>query len=393
MTTIRAKVNPDLLVWARKSAGYTLAQAAHKLGVSEERLSQWEAGEAQPTIKQLRNAVRVYKRPLALFFLHEPPQDFMPMHDFRRISGEDLSEYSPELRFAIRHAQERRESLLDLIDESGEEPLLFDLNASSEDDPEEVAGKIRSSIGITYQEQVTWRDQRIGFNNWRERIEQLGVLVFQVGGIELSEMRGFSIADRTLPVIVVNNKDAPSGRTFSLLHEFVHLMIGDGGICDMQEGVLRPPEEDVVEVFCNAVAGAALVPQAMLLSELVVSNTPEQFTQWSTDQLSELARQYCVSKEVILRRLLTAGRTTVPHYQSMRELFIEEYRQLRERERRRGGGGPHPAVMAVSSNGSGYVRAVLENYYQRRITLSQVSDYLGVKLKHLPRIEASVFGR
>ncbi len=41
---IRANANPDILVWARQTTGYSLEEAAHKIGVSIERLQAWESG-------------------------------------------------------------------------------------------------------------------------------------------------------------------------------------------------------------------------------------------------------------------------------------------------------------------------------------------------------------
>lgn len=61
-----ALIKPDLLVWARQSAGFSLDAAAVKLRIPEERLRSWEAGETRPTIAQLRMAANVYKRPLAI---------------------------------------------------------------------------------------------------------------------------------------------------------------------------------------------------------------------------------------------------------------------------------------------------------------------------------------
>ncbi|MGZ9034940.1 MAG: ImmA/IrrE family metallo-endopeptidase [Rhodospirillales bacterium] len=72
----------------------------------------------------------------------------------------------------------------------------------------------------------------------------MGVLVFQATRVEMDEVRGFSIAEPVLPVIVVNRKDAPSGRTFSLLHEFTHLLLRRSGICDFDESATRAPREE-----------------------------------------------------------------------------------------------------------------------------------------------------
>ena len=58
-----------------------------------------------------------------------------------------------------------------------------------------------------------------------------------------------------------------------------------------------------MEAYCNSVAEAALVPAAVLRARL-----PDDHTQdWTLEQLSEIAEDFRVSKEVVLRRLLTMG--------------------------------------------------------------------------------------
>jgi transcriptional regulator with XRE-family HTH domain len=81
----RIPVIPDVLKWARESAGLDPARAAKLVGVSETTLERWETGELQPTIKQLRKAAAKYHRPLAVLLLPEPPHDFDAMRDFRRL--------------------------------------------------------------------------------------------------------------------------------------------------------------------------------------------------------------------------------------------------------------------------------------------------------------------
>jgi len=84
---IYAVAKPELLRWAREDARYSIPEAAKKLNTSADRLLSFERGENRPTIKQLRNLANIYKRPLAVFFLPEPPKDFQAMRDFRRLPG------------------------------------------------------------------------------------------------------------------------------------------------------------------------------------------------------------------------------------------------------------------------------------------------------------------
>jgi len=391
---IRAKVNPKLLGWARKSAGLSVDEAARKIGGKKfkpERLEAWESGDEQPTVVQLRKVARVYKRPLAVFFLAEFPRDFTIPRDFRRLPGDGLRTISPDLLLEIRQAEERRELALELYADLGEQPPSFGLTASLDEEPEQIADRIRSALNVSIEEQMGWRDpQRYKpLNQWRRRIEDLGVLVFQFSNVHPSESLGFSIAETSVPVIAVNRTVRPNGRIFTMMHEFAHLMLRQGGLCDIEESLARPPEEQRFEVFCNRIAAATLVPGDHFLTNLQSYGGGAGPREWPDEVIGELAYRYSVSEEVIVRCMLTFRRTTVAFYERKRAEYhvLLALAQRRAQERR---GFESPPSRVVSKEGPTFVRLVLENYYQGHITLSDVSSYLGVRVKHLPTIERSV---
>ena len=382
---IRAIVKPELLLWARHSAGLEIAEAAKKTQVTAERLQNWEAGAQCPTLKQLRKLAAVYKRPIAVFYLPEPPLDFKAMRDFRRLPGVLLRTLSPELRFEIRRAQDRRDLAIELWESAEGTPPTFPHKASLGDNSEEVATRIREALGVRYESQIGWTGYYQPFNNWRAALEGAGVLVFQAVDVEVSEVRGFSIGDQPLPAVIVNIKDTPRGRTFTMLHELAHIMLGHAGLCDLDEEADPTSEEERVEVFCNRVAGAAIVPRATLLQEDIVRDRKSP-TEWSDDEIRTLANRYGASRETLLRRLLICGRANETFYRRKREQFLEEYKTHRQRV----SGFAPPDVIAVSRAGKLFVRLVLDNYYQDRVTASDVSDFLEVRLKHLSKIEAQL---
>jgi hypothetical protein len=44
---------------------------------------------------------------------------------------------------------------------------------------------------------------------------------------------GFSISEMPLPAVVLNGKDWIGARVFTILHEFSHIIIRNGGVCDL----------------------------------------------------------------------------------------------------------------------------------------------------------------
>jgi Zn-dependent peptidase ImmA (M78 family) len=397
---VRAKVKPALIVWARESASYTTADAARRLKVSEARLREWEAGTQAPTVGQLQRMAEAYRRPLGVFYLPEVPTEFQPMRDFRRLPGTGLRRISPELALEIRLAQQRRQLALDLIEEAGEKPERFRLRATLAEDADVLGEKIRSALHVSINEQTGWRTDLAGhtaFNAWRSKIEHQGVLVFQSTRLDSSEVSGFAIAGDTLPVIVVTRAGTPpTRRNFSLLHEFVHLLLRMSGVSDLDVDAARPPEDQQVEVFCNRVAAAALIPAGMLRAEPLVRNHGLFADEnWSDETIAELAGEYSVSREALVRRLLTLGLATQTFYQRKRAQYHEEFARQRERKKQESKIAKtefvtNPPRDALTNFGKPLVQMILGSYYQDRMTLSDVSGYLGLRTRHIPRLEQIV---
>ena len=377
-----AIVDRELLVWARKTAHFTQQEAAHKVHVTEDLLKSWEDGKNRPTIHQLRELGETYKRPIAVFYLPEPPKEFTPLKDFRRFANSKISALSTKLQLETRLAQNRREIAIELYDDLDYEIPKPPQKVNLTDEPETLALKIRNNLKVTRDEQLRFYDDHEAFTNWKTAIEKSGVLVFQINDVDINEIRGFSISDTPLPVIAINNKESRFGRIFTLLHEFVHILIREHGLCDFYENQ-HNFESRRVEVFCNRVAGAILVPEKyFLLEEPVLENKPG--VEWPEKQICILADKYKVSREVIMRRLLILKRITADFYQEKMNEYAFEYQKF---EKPKIKWFPLPHIEAINSAGVPFMSLVLDSYNNRKITASDMSDFMNVKLKHVKKIE------
>lgn len=194
----RIPVESPVLQWARKSAGFHDASlAAKRLGASENTVTKWEDGSLQPTIKQLRTIAKTYKRPPAVLLLPEPPKDFDALRDFRRIAGSEKSVWSPALEGEFRRAVSQREVYLELQevapDTLPESAPTFSFKLSH--GSEVPAEKIRGALGIKDWPHSLWSDPRELLNRTVTAIEDLGIQVIHTRDVDISEMRGFSIAE------------------------------------------------------------------------------------------------------------------------------------------------------------------------------------------------------
>lgn len=385
----KAIVDPLVLQWLRTSSGYSVEEVARRLQTKKENVEKWEAGNSRPSMPQLRKLALAFKRPISDFYLPEPmPEPPIP-HDFRRVPAEGAEAYSPSLRHEIRLAYRRRILALDLREELEIELHHFQPygTISVRDDPEIIGRRVREMLNVTLGEQTSWREPRVAYNAWRNKIEALDVLVFQVMTVEIAQMLGFSLAFEQLPVIVVNRKLRPNGRIFTLLHEFVHLLLGGGGICDLDEDLLRSPQEQSVEVFANHAAGAALVPQDVLLAHRLVDIGDARPREWSDEVLDSLAKDFSVSEEVVLRRLLIAGHTTAQFYAAKRQQYLARMRRLAEAEREKlAGEFRRNIALETASNLGSFARLVVDSYHSDAINLTDASKFLGVKAEKVPAV-------
>jgi Zn-dependent peptidase ImmA (M78 family) len=342
-------------------------------------------------MSQLRKMAATYKRLLSDFYLPEPPVEEPFPHDFRRLPGEVAFHYSRALRLRLREARERRLLAVDLATELELKLPVFTLDINQNEEPEEIGAKIRNLLGVSIALQKTWREPRKSYNSWRAQIEGAGVLVFQVTRMSPQEILGFSITERPLPVIAVNRKLAPNGRTFTLLHELVHVLLNESSICDINEDESRPAEEQHAEVFCNAVAAAALVPREALLAEDLVAGHPAQPREWTNDELESLARTFGVSAHVIFRRLLTEGRTTKAFYAVRHAMWSSMF----PRDDEHADGEQFRRNMpqeVVSDLGRPFTGLVLDSYENSHMSLSDVSRFLGLRAEQVEKVRQIVRG-
>ena len=376
----KADIRPEVLRWLRASSGLTIEETARKLGTRPENPMAWEAGEAMPSMPQLRKLATAFRRPISDFFLPEPVAEPSIPHDFRRLPDTESRSYSPALRHELRLASQRRGFALDLASDIATRRVRFDGlgTISPDDDPEAAAQHMRGLIGVEAGEQRGWRHPRTGYRAWRAKIEALNVLVFQIASVDPDQMLGFSLAHAELPVTGINRKLAPNGRSFTMLHEFAHLLLGASALCNLDESLPREPREQAIEVFCNHVAGAALVPRHELLEHPLVASAAPRVRDWEDAVLGTLARDFCASEEVIVRRLLIGGRTSRAFYARKRAEYAARSANLSQNQSppddfRRN--MPQEAV----SNLSAFARLVLHGYHADLMSLAEASRHLGVR--------------
>lgn len=114
-------INPEIIKWARESAGWSLEEISKKLKLSEKEYKEIESGKKKPTFKQLELMAKYFKRPVAVFFLPEPPKE-KPITTAFRVLPKSEKVFSKELRLAIRKAQYLQSISRELMEDLGIDP-------------------------------------------------------------------------------------------------------------------------------------------------------------------------------------------------------------------------------------------------------------------------------
>ncbi|WP_439526469.1 ImmA/IrrE family metallo-endopeptidase [Roseovarius mucosus] len=328
-------ISPDVLEWARERAGIPFDTLAKRF----KKYPFWLEGQGGPTFQQLETLASVLHLPTGMFFLPKPPEEKLPLPDFRRMADGGVQRPSTELIDTIHACQRRQRWYREYLAGSGAEMISFVGSADVGDQPAVVAGHIRTTLKL----EVGSRNEAA---NWEEFLRQFislarnaGVLVMINGvvgnnthrALSPREFRGFAIADPFAPLVFINGADTKAGQIFTVAHELAHVWIGKDGVSNSAADDL--PEhlapDFKVERFCNAVAAEVLVPIAQLNNMDLPGDVDLA--------KSLIARTFRVSTLVALRRMKDLGRLSYDGFQDAYDKELD-FLQKKAKQKKSGGG-------------------------------------------------------
>jgi len=365
----RIPVNRELLTWARERAGLDSLALAGRFS----KLSEWEDGTLLPTLRQLEDFARTVHVPIGYLFLPAPPQEALPIPDFRTMADRVVARPSPNLLDTIYLCQQRQDWFRDYARVHALAPLVFVGSVRIQDSPERVAEAMRQALALSVgdrQRLPTWTD---ALRQLAAKAEDAGVLVMAssiLGSnshrkLDVEEFRGFALADDLAPLVFINAADSKAAQMFTLAHELAHLWLGESGVSDPVAGQL--PKQRV-ERWCNAVAAEFLVPLAALRRE-------HQADAPIGDQIQRLARIFKVSTLVALRRLFDARFIDEA---TLWQSYRDELARIRALDRGGTGGGDFYRTLGART-GRRFARAVLSSTLEGQTLFQDAFRMLGVR--------------
>lgn len=363
----RVEVKGELLRWARDRARLSVDVLENKFP----HLTEWESGEKKPTLKQLETYAKATRTPVGYFFLPEPPEEPLPIPDFRTMGGRPVARPSPDLIEMVLACQDRQEWFRDYAQATGAEQLPFVGSATVDSPIVETAAAIRQKLGFDL-------DARRRCPTWTEALrvfigqaDGIGVLVMCSGivmnnthrQLDPREFRGFALVDDRAPLVFINGKDSKAAQMFTLAHELAHVWLGQSAISDSN---VATRNQNAIETWCNRVAAEMLVPL-----EAVTGNL--RGAEALPDTVARLTRIFKVSSLVILQRLRDAQHITWDEFQ---QAYDDELRRLANLPRPSGGGDFYMTTVARYSRR--FARALVESTMEGRTLYRDAFRMLGI---------------
>lgn len=294
-------LQPTVLRWARERAGLGMETVAAKVGVRPDRVVEWER-YGKISMAQADRLAHCTHTPVGYLYLREPPEDDLPIPDFRAAGGESPRRPSPDLLETVDLMARRQAWMRDELIEDGAEALPFVGCCDMDSTPTEAAVVMREHLKLSSDWGSRQRSWTEALRHLRNRVEASGILVTFNGVVgnnthrrlDRREFQGFALVDRYAPLIFVNGADFKAAQMFTLAHELAHVFVGATGVSNVDT---PPSAGHDPERFCNSAAAEFLVSEEELTAHWRPVGT-------IADSLQAVARRFKVSVLVAAHRAL-----------------------------------------------------------------------------------------
>ena len=367
-------LQPKVLRWARERAGLEREQLAANLKLQIQDIEEWEH-LGRITFNEVDDLAKHTNTPVGYLYLSEPPDDSLPIADFRTRTGVSPQRPSPNLLDTVYQMQLRQAWMREEVISQEDPPLAFVGEFSLDSSPSQVAAAMSDALQLRGGWAAVEGSWTNALRTLRDHIESAGVLVVFNGVVEnntrrkldVEEFQGFALVDEYAPLIFVNNSDYKTAQIFTLVHELSHIFVGESGLSKLQD---LSPTDHTVEEICNKIAAEFLIPIEDLHKRWNAARE-------SSDPYHDLAKHFKVSTVVAARRALDSELIT-------REAFFEYYYENRAKnwggtqqsDKGRGGNFWNNQFWRVGARfGSAVSRAVMEG----RVSYTDAYRLTGLK--------------
>ena len=396
---VYALINKEVIPYVCAGKRVTIEYLQSSTHFQREKLEKWldVSDSILPTILQAKKIAKCLHMPFAGLYMNTGDINIRAIpaiRNYRTLDG-SFSVDDSSFNIAICDVLQERDFLIEESEELGIQLPAFYAPTISTEDPADWAKTIRNFYAVDLADQYRCGSSRQFYLYLRERLERKGIFVQCFTDVPVDVVRGFSVYNETLPIIGINDDDHAPAKSFSLIHELVHLFKRESSVCNIMYNATSAQRE---EVFCNAVAGELLVPKDALMIVLANGGYRQPYT---TDDIRLIANRFSVSREVIIRRLLDTDRISDVEYDTYADEFRREIERDREEQRlaREAGlkTGFRTSVSreAIDRTSSIVCKTLYYGYGEEMYSKRDIAQHLGIAQKHVDKFlaEVSVWNR
>ena len=209
----------------------------------------------------------------------------------------------------------------------GESKNLY-VNSLKSNDITALAQKVRKELNIKTDWFKYLRTSDEPFKMFRTAISDSGVVVMSNSIVRnntskllsIDEFRAFALIDDYAPLIFINTNDSANGKLFSLLHEYVHIGLGENSVyndrCSCSFDV------KTTETICNKVSAEILVPQEIFIKQWTAQNSQE-----IDEIIKNLSKFFKCGTTVIARKALENNYIDSKTYYSIAQNAVSNYKK------------------------------------------------------------------
>ncbi len=380
-------INPSRLEWCLNAVQIDINQLSTELKIAQKTLEQAMESKEVFSVNQLEKIANYFKRNLLFFLESEAPQeDEIYSLQFRTINNQRPI-HSPKLRSFVEQVEKQRHVYLGLLEDLGEAVnnnwYPDDLNLN--EDTKSISANIREWLGLAVSD---------NFSNIRDAVERKGIMVIVSNGYngkwqidKKNPIRGFSLYYDVLPIIVIKKQASLGAQTFTLMHEFAHLLLHRESAIDNDEDFYNYQGK---EKEANEFAGNLLIPDDFL-NQIDTEQLLRRQAQEYDSFLADYRKLWCVSNRTILVRLLISEKISQYHYQNYVDYKEDKLRRESTQVSSKSIPRTYRHREPMNVFGKPFVYAVFDSLHNKKITLSKASTYLdNLKISDVRQLERYV---
>lgn len=367
--------NSDVFNWAISQSDRPFEDVKKRFP----KIETWKEGVQEPTVKQLKNLSRYLHVPFGSFFLYEVPKEDSFMVEYRTIQNKTVKDMSRDLKEVILDVTFKQDWMSEYRKKNGFDSF-HTMNELKQKSPLKIAETLFEILNLEPGWNLKEKSPKDVFDKLRDIIENNLQVVVMVNGqvknntkrqLDIQEFRAFALYDIYAPFIFINTKDARTGMVFSLIHELIHILMGEDDLATSYDALSQ-------EQRINAAVANFLMPKKVI--DNLNQNT------WDIEKVKKYAKEFNISSHAFAIRLVNLGYVD----QDLVAYITSENEKILEVKRKDTSGGPDFSVLKKYRMGNKFTETVILAAESGSILHRDAFKLLGVKSKIYDKIKQEV---